>query len=267
MKKFIFILILPAAFVSFWSCDTGTDDETCDEPPASCEETAYTEGMLTINLTIDDAENPSPTVEIYIGSVESGTLIETVSANSATVTRTLPLGSYSARIAYKHGAATIFAVDGGDIEDDTEDYCTKSSCTACSTTTCHELDEPTLDCTLDKAAFDEYISGESEKCFIATAAFGSPYARQVNVLRGFRDRHLVTNAPGRAFTAWYYMHSPAAADYIREHGALKALVRAGLIAVVWSIEHAAAALMLLLGMVIAAGWLVRRRIQSAVRPG
>jgi len=66
-------------------------------------------------------------------------------------------------------------------------------------------------------------------CFIATAAYGSYSASQVQALRDFRDRFLLTNKPGRAFVAWYYRHSPAAATWLNRHPVYKPLVRAALL--------------------------------------
>jgi len=62
-------------------------------------------------------------------------------------------------------------------------------------------------------------------CFIATAAFGSPMERQVRHLSEFRDRYMLTNAVGKRCVDFYYRHSPSLADHIREHSALKTVVR------------------------------------------
>lgn len=70
---------------------------------------------------------------------------------------------------------------------------------------------------------------KSEGCFIATAAYGFYSAPQVQALRDFRDRFLLTNAPGRAFVAWYYRYGPLGAHFINLHPWLKAPVRLALL--------------------------------------
>ena len=69
-------------------------------------------------------------------------------------------------------------------------------------------------------------------CFIATAAFGSPFERHVQVLRDLRDRYLLTNSIGKAFVSLYYKFSPPIADFIAKNGALRAAARVCLYPVV-----------------------------------
>ncbi|HEY5514447.1 MAG TPA: MXAN_2562 family outer membrane beta-barrel protein [Geomonas sp.] len=72
----------------------------------------------------------------------------------------------------------------------------------------------------------------NEGCFIATAAYGCYSAPQVQALRDFRDRFLLTNSPGRAFVAWYYRYGPRGAHFINAHPWLKAPVRVALLPLV-----------------------------------
>ncbi|MGD0623831.1 MAG: CFI-box-CTERM domain-containing protein [Thermodesulfobacteriota bacterium] len=62
-------------------------------------------------------------------------------------------------------------------------------------------------------------------CFITTAAFGSPLAPEVVILREFRDRYLLTNLPGQVFVSLYYAWSPPVARLISKHESLKVLAR------------------------------------------
>jgi endonuclease YncB( thermonuclease family) len=69
-------------------------------------------------------------------------------------------------------------------------------------------------------------------CFIATAAYGSPIDPHVQILRDFRDNHLLTNKLGRRFVSIYYSYSPAIADYISKHESLKAVTRLSLLPII-----------------------------------
>jgi hypothetical protein len=62
-------------------------------------------------------------------------------------------------------------------------------------------------------------------CFIATAAFGTPMAKEVRVLCKFRDEYLLTNYWGTRFVKLYYRNSPPIANYIAKHDELRAMVR------------------------------------------
>lgn len=82
-------------------------------------------------------------------------------------------------------------------------------------------------------------------CFIATAAYGSPMHAKLDTLRNFRDRYLLTNAPGREFVRLYYRYSPPIADFIAERGWLRAVVRGLLAPLVFAIENPGYALLAL----------------------
>ena len=71
-------------------------------------------------------------------------------------------------------------------------------------------------------------SGIRDNCFIATAAYGTPMAEEIQVLRDFRDQYLLTNPVGEVLVELYYKTSPPIAEFIADHPALRQVVRAGL---------------------------------------
>lgn len=73
-------------------------------------------------------------------------------------------------------------------------------------------------------------------CLITTAARGSYLEPHVNVLRDLRDRYLLTSPFGMKFMHFYYRHSPAATEFIRQHEVLKSMARWLLTPVVYVIE-------------------------------
>jgi hypothetical protein len=62
-------------------------------------------------------------------------------------------------------------------------------------------------------------------CFIATAAYGTPMAKELDALRAVRDRGLLTNPLGRLAVASYYAMSPPIARAIASDERLRAGAR------------------------------------------
>ena len=90
---------------------------------------------------------------------------------------------------------------------------------------------------------DNSTTGESESaiqsestegggCLIATAAFGSEMAPQVQFLREIRDNTVLQTQSGTsfmtAFNSFYYTFSPTIADYERENPVFKEAIKVGL---------------------------------------
>jgi hypothetical protein len=67
------------------------------------------------------------------------------------------------------------------------------------------------------------------QCFIATAAYGSPLAEELDTFREFRDDYLLTNPIGSRFVSLYYEYSPPVAQFIEDHPILKPVVRTALV--------------------------------------
>jgi hypothetical protein len=74
-------------------------------------------------------------------------------------------------------------------------------------------------------------------CFIATAAYGTSTAEQIDVLQEFRDVVLLKSTVGSQFVGLYYRLSPPIADFIARNDLLRTLVRELLVdPVVWIVE-------------------------------
>jgi very-short-patch-repair endonuclease len=65
-------------------------------------------------------------------------------------------------------------------------------------------------------------------CFIATAAYGTPMAQEINTLRRFRDLSMEPNPLGKHLVTLYYKTSPPLATVIARSKSMKAFVRLSL---------------------------------------
>jgi parallel beta-helix repeat protein len=67
------------------------------------------------------------------------------------------------------------------------------------------------------------------ECFIATAAYGTDTAKEIDILREFRDEVLLPNNLGAKFVSFYYETSPSIANLISQYEALRTAVRVGFV--------------------------------------
>ena len=89
--------------------------------------------------------------------------------------------------------------------------------------------EHTLDITATNYLGVEFEKSNGGGCLIATAAFGSELAPQVQQLRELRDNTVLQTESGTSFMTefnhFYYSFSPAIADYERENPVFKEAVK------------------------------------------
>ncbi|OGG92973.1 hypothetical protein A2609_01925 [Candidatus Kaiserbacteria bacterium RIFOXYD1_FULL_47_14] len=84
-----------------------------------------------------------------------------------------------------------------------------------------------------KEAQPMWKTENSSGCFIATAAYGTPLAEEINLLRRFRDEQLARYRMGQAFIASYYRLSPPIAEIIEQSRVLRSITRAILRPIIW----------------------------------
>jgi hypothetical protein len=115
--------------------------------------------------------------------------------------------------------------DGGVVTDSTGDYAgyTWGRVTASTEPNLYEL---------TGTYNDDFWEGPSDigcGCFIATAAYGTDTAKQLDILREFRDAVLLPNSLGARFVSLYYAASPPIADFISQHEVIRTVVRVVLV--------------------------------------
>lgn len=78
-----------------------------------------------------------------------------------------------------------------------------------------------------------FSSSGGGSCFIATSAFGTPLAEEVQVLSRFRDEYLLQTKSGRRLVSIYYKIGPLISHEVEKSDTLKSVVRATLRPFVW----------------------------------
>ena len=88
-----------------------------------------------------------------------------------------------------------------------------------------------------KATLERQAALKELGCFIATAAFGTPLAKEVKVLRWWRDNQLLKSRLGRFFVHLYYLVSPPVAEFVAKYNLLRAIIRFFLRPIIMVIKH------------------------------
>jgi|GEM_PF-1441689 len=106
----------------------------------------------------------------------------------------------------------------------------------CGPLDCNDADSLTYPGAPENAGPPDRNCNGSDDCFIATAAFGTPFATKIDLLRSFRDTYLMNSPLGRKLVDFYYGHAEPWAAWIAKNEPLRAFVRvllAPVIGLVW----------------------------------
>jgi hypothetical protein len=98
---------------------------------------------------------------------------------------------------------------------------------------CHN----TSDLAVVQLTMPDRTSGEVDACFVATAAYGTVMANDVEMLRRYRDVFLKSTALGELAVETYYTFSPPVAGVVGESELLRATARAVLAPIVATVRH------------------------------
>jgi hypothetical protein len=239
-RHFLIIgLLITAIFLIVAGCTDEDEDNKCESRPSDCITTPPASGDLIINVTLDNL-NPNPSITIYNGDVDTGTiagfcggtsgLCQNITVSESTIYyNNIPAGYYSVIVTYNAGDGnTVTAIDGDSNDPTSVSYCEGP---------CYSASTAEIDVEFDSEAFQDYIGSKKDKCFIATAAYGSNLASEVAVLRNFRDEVLMKSDLGRAFIRAYYRNSPAIAGIVEDSNILRPAVRILLTPIVYAIKY------------------------------
>jgi len=206
-------------------------------------ETVGTEGPKYAIITMDDGyeitaefEKVPPTVTTNAAS--------TIGTNSANLNVNYGMGGYSSvdvRFAYTKSAASEWTYTSWVSKSASGTYTEMVSglepATQYNFTAQLKYNSTVIEGTIRQFTTASPSEAPSEGCFIATAAYGTSTAEQLDVLREFRDGVLLKSTVGSQLVDLYYQLSPPIADFMSENSFVRTLVRELLVdPVVWLVE-------------------------------
>jgi hypothetical protein len=86
-------------------------------------------------------------------------------------------------------------------------------------------------------ALGDAAADSATPCFIATAAYGTPFDARIETLRAFRDNTLAHSELGRLFIQQYYRQAPPIAAFIEDRPMMQLMVRVLLVPILAVISY------------------------------
>ncbi len=203
-----------------WSSPAGTFDN------ATATTTTFTMPPQNVTVTANFGLVPPPVYPTVTTQAATG-----ITTTSATLNMGYTVGNFSpveVCFAYKKSTGSVWSLTGWVSKSANGTYA--APLTGLTSSTKYDfkaqlkydstvIEGPTLQFTTST------LPPSGGGCFIATAAYGTPTAKQIDVLREFRDVVLLKSTVGSQFVALYYRFSPPVADFIAGHELLQTLVR------------------------------------------